>query len=917
MRHKYDQAIRRKQLWDRATTQTSWQGWLSSSWGGKGSGGRWVDTDRLASQQGKEGEGTAGSCVPESPRTLGPNEPGGSSSRHTGIDTQLQELKRRLDEDAFGTLFGPSLGRLDRSGPWAPHMIGKMLVWEDPQGSAKVTESAESRGVCFRDDTLYKSSQTPKTTASNLKSATPSEFDIDPITMRKVHRTTLLSQSDQGTTVTPVKTFPGREPERSQSKTASNLKSKPEPPIAVSKPLSNISSLSRPQSKGDSKGNLEATSGLSDSSYVSSVPHKKEDLAPDTRENQEGRRTPSSIWLVDEGFGGSTKDRKIVSDASLMSPRIVSTFEAKPSSMTKPVILRVNGEEELDSLRPADVRASIIKGARRGADTEVAGREVVSEDRFQKGVVSKENSSEKVISPVPALDARDSASASAQPQLTYTRFPENDKTQSRKQSDKQLVMEIRGIYEDDYGVIDTKHRQKSIASPLGEKLTSSRTGTQDEAYSGMKLLQSEASDLSAEQKVVLSKPIADHYDIIKPKHRQKSFPPTGNRLLRENEASSQARREDKVYPGLKLVQTEELSPEQKAVFSKASAHTKTTLQEMNPVSTGLFAYEQQLKPIANQSEAGPGLSKADAVEPTIPAHHKVISTKTEHLRLQLARRCEDTERIPQDAAKEGNSALQKIKRKLDNLLKEQEMAQVDPVESITSKEPLSSTSVPPAVYKVLAFDPARDEVVSAGTTSSMGANSTNEQILTPAEVIPRLHSPARFLAYFSLLQGEGYEIVSGGGDVLVFKKVREPIETPSRPGDQAEHTPVPRSPYGPFTNPIDGTTTTGNFASPTGFVNYDSFLPPQASEVDAEEVEATGTSSNINRAPEIDHGEAKLTAEGEETATDHDAQQQQHKSTLSEESMGRRIKKAAKNMVWAGFLVGGWFYLVGVLVESW
>ncbi|KAK2004435.1 hypothetical protein LX36DRAFT_649986 [Colletotrichum falcatum] len=81
----------------------------------------------------------------------------------------------------------------------------------------------------------------------------------------------------------------------------------------------------------------------------------------------------------------------------------------------------------------------------------------------------------------------------------------------------------------------------------------------------------------------------------------------------------------------------------------------------------------------------------------------------------------------------------------------------------------------PTIYKILAYDPGMQAINTAETTSVVPDSATP---LTPAEVLPRLSNPTRFFPYFSTLQREGYEIVSGSGDVLVFRKVREAETAP-------------------------------------------------------------------------------------------------------------------------------------------
>ena len=121
----------------------------------------------------------------------------------------------------------------------------------------------------------------------------------------------------------------------------------------------------------------------------------------------------------------------------------------------------------------------------------------------------------------------------------------------------------------------------------------------------------------------------------------------------------------------------------------------------------------------------------------------------------------------------------------------------------------------PTIYKILFYDPTMQEVNIAETTSTV-PNSTSP--LTPPEVLERLSNPSKFFPYFETLRSQGYEIVSGSGDILVFHKAHTSASPPAEPKRKS-------------TNPIDGMQTspvaaTGNFASPTGFVNHD--LPTRA-----------------------------------------------------------------------------------------
>ncbi|KAK0726546.1 hypothetical protein B0T21DRAFT_371786 [Apiosordaria backusii] len=140
-----------------------------------------------------------------------------------------------------------------------------------------------------------------------------------------------------------------------------------------------------------------------------------------------------------------------------------------------------------------------------------------------------------------------------------------------------------------------------------------------------------------------------------------------------------------------------------------------------------------------------------------------------------------------------------------------------------------STLPEPVLYKILVYDPVMQAIDVAETMSVVPDSATP---LNPAEVLLRISNPARFFPHFAPLQAQGFEIVSGSGDVLIFRKVRDaaPSEKPQVASAQTVAAPSPTAPV----NPIDMTggsrlpeynVAAGRFASPTGFVNYD--LPPE------------------------------------------------------------------------------------------
>ncbi|KAK8029158.1 hypothetical protein PG991_006214 [Apiospora marii] len=192
--------------------------------------------------------------------------------------------------------------------------------------------------------------------------------------------------------------------------------------------------------------------------------------------------------------------------------------------------------------------------------------------------------------------------------------------------------------------------------------------------------------------------------------------------------------------------------------------------------------------------------------------------------------------------------------------KENKYGDLDPENPVTipprsPPPPTPPSGVEPTTYKILAYDPTMQSVSVAETTSIVPDQAAP---LTPSEVLVRMSNPTKFFPYFEPLRAEGFEIVSGSGDVLVFRKVREPESSSSSSSPSTTSSPASSS-YSPETT--DATTTTtappinpidmmgrqplpkaAAFASPTGFVNYnDSFVdegetpprpPPFRSQID-------------------------------------------------------------------------------------
>ncbi|PSK33968.1 Iron transport multicopper oxidase [Elsinoe australis] len=149
------------------------------------------------------------------------------------------------------------------------------------------------------------------------------------------------------------------------------------------------------------------------------------------------------------------------------------------------------------------------------------------------------------------------------------------------------------------------------------------------------------------------------------------------------------------------------------------------------------------------------------------------------------------------------------------------------VSDLTSS-PAFEWADPPA-YKILAYDPnnswSSDSMQIVSTTARF---SDNETPISVSQALSNLSEPTRFVSHFAILQKEGYQAIHASGHLLVLRKIKLPAQASAIGEECTQKSAASKSPV----NPVDGTarympteTATGNYASPTGFVNHDPVFP--------------------------------------------------------------------------------------------
>ncbi|KAK4696070.1 hypothetical protein P7C71_g1793, partial [Lecanoromycetidae sp. Uapishka_2] len=390
--------------------------------------------------------------------------------------------------------------------------------------------------------------------------------------------------------------------------------------------------------------------------------------------------------------------------------------------------------------------------------------------------------------------------------------------------DKALIQEIRGIYEDTYGTIDTKHRQSS----------------------GVEV------DDSASQGMPLTSPSAPN---------------------------------DATYP----------KPENKA----SARHQSDTIETSEPLAIvqKLFSELRQAQTLLQEHHA---LLKSDTAR---------SSSDPEHLRHLTFQAREAYRPVVMQIVKQAI----KLERMygLPNVLEAAAAAAADSIQpprhrrvpniasKIASNEPSNKAS--PFVYHILAYDSATEKVTSAKATSL--APFSKEQQLLPVEALEVLNNPGKFLPHLMTLHNKGYSVVSGANNILVFKKEATGDELAA-----AKHAEAVRHP-----NPIDGTIAqTGNFASPTGFVNHDSPIPLDELEASVEEQAAEDQASDSKP---VSNGKIRREEDvfsGSHRGKWQEAAGRQHRVRSRH---GRRQKGMFGRMLLTGTITAACCYTIGLASE--
>ena len=841
-------------------------GWrLSSSWGRWDSRySAWNESDRQDQRKGEQ-------------NSTPPSDWDRSLSKLEKDTAELFELfKKRIDADPFEALFGRGIIRPGREAPW--HATKR------DQGSRENGETAKSKKQTQQEESMEDVLKQPDTktaaprteskgagpTSASIFKETQSpvqDYEIDPITMR---RRTIVDDQSSGTPVQwvtadkavdiPVKPFHGTPDKQGKMPRAPT-----NPEICKNTPHWLAQEGFASQKTGVPKIQATDTDGVSgQSTRLESAVDRRDRLRTQSQSDMGIHERPSKsagTFDLRKGIRGG------LSELSADSNNSQSDLEYD---------MRENKSEDIDLLRASDVRASSGLGSHTRKEGEVHKRRLRQglEDRYmallretsgtlellrdlrhqrmercratlrRRDEVRKAHLDKEISAQKGAMEAMEMqhAKAPATSEATSAAHPEQgegdmarnvhefasrDRWYKRKAphaagfeerkaiqsaKDQSLVGEIRGIYEDTYGVIDTQHRQAAKVAPPMEF------------------------------------PISD--GTTKPRTP-----------ARQEKGSNRGRKDDKPSP----ISKGPLSTLEKiGTLLQQLSDDSCSLQKLLRTSSQLSQVREELfwrnRSMRNASDA-----IAEALSGKQPG------TEISEARFAQAVH-EKEEKLPVSSGPDTGPSV-----------------------PFDAKKSLSA-------YSVLAYDPSTQQVTTAELASPNDAPS--ERRLSLSEALSTLTEPAKLLPQLTSLQSQGYEIVSSDTNILVLRKTHKTpapnaagpsLRVSDRSSEKAKNR-MNRM------NPIDGTTTpTGNFASPTGFVNHDPILPP--SELERLESEQRPSGYKMRREEEVFSGSgSKRSRSRQEQRTEHRRK--------------RLRSRIAEDIIWTSLFAAGVCYTIGSIIES-
>ena len=401
---------------------------------------------------------------------------------------------------------------------------------------------------------------------------------------------------------------------------------------------------------------------------------------------------------------------------------------------------------------------------------------------------------------------------------------EDSVTLQKLAKDRELIREVRSIYEDRYGTIDTKHRQPALVEEEPKALDIPEDQVSSEKASSVPLSTGAVSN--------------DTDNLASPKSG-------------DCEA---------------LATIQKLSNELRQAQTLIQEHRTSLQPEMtNEMVQASKDYQQTVLQIAKSA------LKLTKTSPGLPG-----STLAEFF---------NDAGVPTDSQFSTSPTASSSSAKA--------------TPTIAPKTPT------PSVYRILAYDPATQKVISSPKTTSLTPFSKEQpEPLTPVEALSVLNNPGKFLPHVMNLYNKGYNVISGASNILVLKREARGDELAA-----AKHAEAIRYP-----NPVDGTVaSTGNFASPTGFVNHDSPIPLE--ELEQHRAEGTAAAEPVSGTAKDGVGKVRREEEVFSGRSRGGWQDGNRNGRRARGRSGRRRERRWARVLVTGTVTAACCYAIGVVSE--
>ena len=498
---------------------------------------------------------------------------------------------------------------------------------------------------------------------------------------------------------------------------------------------------------------------------------------------------------------------------------------------------------------------------------------------------------------------------------------EMDAKLQRLVNDRALIREVRDIYEETYGTIDTKHRQAALdeVKPM--------SGRSPSSYASDGISQPAQNAHARNASVIPDPSNISPSPLERDTHDFKNYTPSQTTQTSKHSSSSDPLATvQRLFQALRQVQT--LVQENRSHLQQLSNPSESQLSSISESSNALAIIQKLFIELRRAQD----VVQDQRVDIEQPAELEGSTTQMQALegrgqsaKDEASKPAADNQSLSEEVPAKGVSDT----TYLVNTAKLSDCHTMPASKSINSD---SKDVNAPCIYRILAFDSTQKKVISSETTSV--APFSKEQRLLPAEALKIVNNPGRFLPDLMALHNKGYIVVSGTGKTLILKKPASLAEV-----EQSEHEEALKD-----INPIDGTLTyqAGHptlvlkGASKTPFSPEESSSPGEARNAQdmehpvprpetppaPEQPESTSTdsatepssaptsASNLPPSDKVRREEAVFS--GPARGNWHDAENKRI-SKKSKRAMKR--SKRLKNMLWTGTLTAACCYAVGVISQ--